>query len=103
VGRRRDRTGGGTAARWHRGPAIPVEELEIGWLDGLQWVVRVLFVLRIRGGERRWGLSTVRQEARRWSGERWWSEQERLSEMCVCKRESECARSFRGCSGSRGR
>jgi hypothetical protein len=46
-------------ARRHRGPAIPVEELEIGWLGELRWVVRVLFVLRIGGGERRWGLPTV--------------------------------------------
>jgi hypothetical protein len=64
VGRRRGRTGGGTAVRRRRGPVIPVEELEIGWLGGLRWVVRVRFVLRIGGGEQRWGLSTVRQEAR---------------------------------------
>jgi hypothetical protein len=63
----------------------------------------MLFVLRIGGGERRWGLSTVREEAQRRSGERWWSEQERSSEICVCQRESECARSFRGYSGSRRR
>jgi hypothetical protein len=50
VGRRRGRTGGGTAARQRRGPAIPVEELEIGWLGGLRWVMRVRFVLRIGGG-----------------------------------------------------
>jgi hypothetical protein len=39
------------------------------------------------------------QEARRRSGERWWSEQERTSEMCVWKRKTECARSFRGVLG----
>jgi hypothetical protein len=42
-------------------------------------------------------------EARRRSGEVWWSEQERISEKCVCKRKSECARSFRRCSGSQRR
>jgi hypothetical protein len=46
-------------ARRRRGPAIPVEELEIGWLGELRWVVRVLFVLQIGGGEWRWGLPTV--------------------------------------------
>jgi hypothetical protein len=67
VGVERPCTGGSTesqaaaeeGARRHRGPAIQVEELEIGWLGELRWVVRVLFVLRIGGGERRWGLPTV--------------------------------------------
>jgi hypothetical protein len=40
------------------------------------------------------------QEARRRSGERWWSEQAKTSEMCVCKHKSECARSSTRCSGS---
>jgi hypothetical protein len=38
---------------------------------------------------------------RRRSGEVWWSEQERMSEMCVCKRKSKWARSSRMCLGSR--
>jgi hypothetical protein len=40
---------------------------------------------------------------RRRSGEVWWSEQGKMSEMCVCKCKSECARSSRMCSGSRRR
>jgi hypothetical protein len=36
-----------------------VEETGIGSLDELQWVVGVLFVLRIEDGERWWGLLTV--------------------------------------------
>jgi hypothetical protein len=67
VGVDRPCTGGSTesrvateeGARRRRGPAIPVEELEIGLLGELRWVVRVLFVLRIGGEERRWGLPTV--------------------------------------------
>jgi hypothetical protein len=67
VGVERPCTGGSTegraaaeeGARRRRGPVIPVEELEIGWLGELRWVVRVLFVLRIGGGERWWGLPTV--------------------------------------------
>jgi hypothetical protein len=51
VGRRRGRTGGGTGARRRRGPAIPVEELEIGLLGELRWIVGMLFVLRIGDGE----------------------------------------------------
>jgi hypothetical protein len=42
-------------------------------------------------------------KSRRRSGEVWWLEQERMSEMCVCKRKSECARSSRMCSGSKRR
>jgi hypothetical protein len=42
-------------------------------------------------------------KSRRRSGEVWWSEQERMSEMCVCKRKSECARNSRMCSGYKRR
>jgi hypothetical protein len=65
-----------------------------------------------RGGavcalDREWGAAVAavdgEPKSRRRSGEVWWSEQERMSEMCVCKRKSECARSSRMCSGSKTR
>jgi hypothetical protein len=63
AGRRRGQTGGGTGARRRRGLAIPVEEIEIGLLGELRWVVRVLFVLRIGDGDQQWRLSTVSRVA----------------------------------------
>jgi hypothetical protein len=55
--------------------------------------------------DREWGATVAavdgEPKSRRRSGEVWWSEQERMPEMCVCKRKSEWARSSRMCSGSR--
>jgi hypothetical protein len=55
--------------------------------------------------DREWGVVVVavdgEPKSRRRSGEVWWSEHERMSKMCVCKRKSEWARSSRMCSGSR--
>jgi hypothetical protein len=55
--------------------------------------------------DREWGAAMAavdgEPKSRRRSGEVWWSKQERMSEMCVCKRKSEWARGTRMCSGSR--
>jgi hypothetical protein len=55
--------------------------------------------------DREWGAAVAavdgESKSRRRSGDVWWSEQERMSEMCVCKRKSKWARSSRMCSGSR--
>jgi hypothetical protein len=51
--------------RWRKGarrccgPVILVEEIGIGSLGELRWIVGVLIALRIENGERWWGLSTV--------------------------------------------
>jgi hypothetical protein len=45
----------------------------------------------------------VEPEPRRRSGEGWWSEQGKMSEISVCKHKSECARGSRMCPGSRRR
>jgi hypothetical protein len=39
-----------------------VDETGIGLLGELRWIVGVLFVLRIKDGERWWGLSTVSRD-----------------------------------------
>jgi hypothetical protein len=59
VGVERSCTGGSTGgraaaeekARRRCGPAVLVEETEIGLLGELRWIVGMLFVLRIRDGE----------------------------------------------------
>jgi hypothetical protein len=65
-----------------------------------------------RGGavcalDRGWGAAVAAVDGepkpRRRSGEVWWSEQGKVSEMSVCKCKSECARSSRMCSGYRRR
>jgi hypothetical protein len=65
-----------------------------------------------RGGavcalDRGWGAAVAAVDGepkpRRRSGEVWWLEQGKVSEMSVCKCKSECARSSRMCSGYRRR
>jgi hypothetical protein len=46
-------------ARRHCGLAVLVEEIGIGSLGELQWIVGVLFALRIEDGEQWWTLPTV--------------------------------------------
>jgi hypothetical protein len=55
--------------------------------------------------DQEWGAAVAavdgKPKSRRRSGDVWWSEQERMSEMCVCKHKSKWARSSKMCSGSR--
>jgi hypothetical protein len=59
VGRREAERRRRKEARRRCGPAVLVEELEIGLLDELRWIVEMLFVLRIGDGEQWWRLTTV--------------------------------------------
>jgi hypothetical protein len=101
AGRRRGRAGGRTGAGRRCGPAIPVEEIRIDSLGELWWVAAVMCVLWIGDGEQ--AAVNGEQKPRRRSGEVWWSEQGKMSEISVCKCKSEGARSSRMCPGSRTR
>jgi hypothetical protein len=61
----------------------------------------------VRASDRGWGVVVEANDGEpesRWrSGERWWSEQKKLSENRVCKRKGKCVRSSRLRSESRRR
>jgi hypothetical protein len=62
VGRREAERRRRKEARRRCGPVILVEELAIGLLSELQWLVGMLFVLRIERGKQWWRLPTVSRD-----------------------------------------